>query len=232
MGCAPVRVSALAGVGDGRRDAGRLRWPDERGANIISAMPDFRGPTISAFAIGKSTGWATGFIKPSATYCIYANVTDVGTPPSGTATVIANVATVTAGQMAVPLDGRHLHRGRRDVQLPQRAAHRRRPRTVPGHLDRDATDVGGQRDEPERQRHDRQRRRRRRAASRRAAASRVVPRSGTCSPSRRTTRSTPSRSCQPGLARPPPCRSASCNRAVATASRSGTPPARRSSRSG
>ncbi len=77
------------------------------GANIITAMPDFRGPTISRTAIGKNTGGnpvgATGYLKPSATYRIYAQVTDVGTPPSGTATVIANVSNVTAGQSAVAL---------------------------------------------------------------------------------------------------------------------------------
>jgi hypothetical protein len=54
-------------------------------------------------AIGRSTGYATGYIRNASTYYIYANVTDVGTPPSGTATVVANVANVTAGQTAVPL---------------------------------------------------------------------------------------------------------------------------------
>jgi hypothetical protein len=73
------------------------------GGNIITAMPDFRGPTISRFTIGKNTGGATGYLRPSATYRIYAEVTDVGTPPSGTATVVADVANVTAGQTAVPL---------------------------------------------------------------------------------------------------------------------------------
>jgi hypothetical protein len=72
-------------------------------ANVITAMPDFRGPTISATAIGKSTGFATAFIRTGATYYVYANVTDVGTPPSGTASVTADVANVTTGQTAVPL---------------------------------------------------------------------------------------------------------------------------------
>ena len=73
------------------------------GLNVISAMPDFRGPTVSAVAIGRSTAYATGYIRNAATYYVYANVTDVGTPPSGTATVVANVTNVTAGQVAVPL---------------------------------------------------------------------------------------------------------------------------------
>jgi len=85
------------------------------GANIITAMPDFRGPTISRIAIGKNTGGvpigATAFLKPSATYRIYAQVTDVGTPPSGTATVTANVTNVTAGQTAVTLNAGNVTAG-------------------------------------------------------------------------------------------------------------------------
>ena len=72
-------------------------------SNSITAMPDFRGPTVSPVAIGRSTGYATGYIKNAGTYYIYANVTDVGAPPSGTSTVVADVANVTAGQTAVPL---------------------------------------------------------------------------------------------------------------------------------
>jgi hypothetical protein len=75
----------------------------EEGLNVITAMPDFRGPTVSPVAIGRSTGYATGYIRNASAYYIYANVTDIGTPPSGTATVVANVANVTAGQTAVPL---------------------------------------------------------------------------------------------------------------------------------
>jgi hypothetical protein len=71
--------------------------------NSITAMPDFRGPTVSSVVIGRSTGYATGYIKNAGTYYIYGNVTDVGAPPSGTANVVANVANVTAGQTAVPL---------------------------------------------------------------------------------------------------------------------------------
>jgi hypothetical protein len=75
----------------------------DEASNIITAMPDFRGPTVSATAIGKSSGNATGFIRTGGTYRVYATVTDVGTPPSGVSTVTANVANVTAGQTAVPM---------------------------------------------------------------------------------------------------------------------------------
>ena len=71
--------------------------------NVITAAPDFRGPTVSPVAIGKSSGNGLHAILPGATYRIYANVTDLGTPPSGTASVTANVSTITAGQNAVPL---------------------------------------------------------------------------------------------------------------------------------
>lgn len=82
---------------------GAFAGQTSEGANVITAMPDFRGPTVSQVTIGKSAGYATGAIRTGATYYVYANVTDVGTPPSGTATVTANVNNVTAGQVAVPL---------------------------------------------------------------------------------------------------------------------------------
>ena len=82
---------------------GAFAGQTSEGANIITAVPDFRSPTVSQIAIGKSAGFATGFIRTGATYYIYANVTDLGTPPSGVATVLANVTNVTTGQVAVPL---------------------------------------------------------------------------------------------------------------------------------
>ena len=75
----------------------------DEGSNVITAMPDFRGPTVSPIAIGKDSGGATGYIRTAGTYRIYAQVTDVGTPPSGTASVVANASNLTAGQTAVPL---------------------------------------------------------------------------------------------------------------------------------
>jgi hypothetical protein len=82
---------------------GAFAGETNEGQNVITAMPDFRGPTVSAVAIGRSTGYATGYIRNTSTYYVYANVSDVGTPPSGTSSVVANVNNVTAGQAAVPL---------------------------------------------------------------------------------------------------------------------------------
>ena len=82
---------------------GAFAGQTDEGLNVITAMPDFRGPTVSPIAIGKDSGGATGFIRTGATYRIYAQVADVGSPASGTAAVLANASNLTVGQIAVPL---------------------------------------------------------------------------------------------------------------------------------
>lgn len=71
--------------------------------NSVSAAPDFRAPTVTASAIGKSQGGASGFVKKGGAYFVYANVTDTGNPASGTASVTADVSNFTAGATAVAL---------------------------------------------------------------------------------------------------------------------------------
>lgn len=71
--------------------------------NSITAASDFRAPTASAAAIGKTTGGTVGFIKKGGTYYLYANVADTGNPASGVASVTANVGTITSGSTAVAL---------------------------------------------------------------------------------------------------------------------------------
>lgn len=72
--------------------------------DVITAAADFTPPAITATAIGKTGGGATGFVKQGGTYYVYATVAaDTGNPPSGLATVKANAETVTSGQAAVPL---------------------------------------------------------------------------------------------------------------------------------
>jgi Fibronectin type III domain len=68
-----------------------------------SAGADWVAPTASASAIGRSTAYFTGFIKQAATYYVYANVTDSGSPASGVASVKADVHTITSGSTAVAL---------------------------------------------------------------------------------------------------------------------------------
>jgi hypothetical protein len=72
--------------------------------NVVTAAPDFVAPTITALAVGKGQGGATGFVKQGGTYFVYANVSaDTGNPASGLSTVEANVELVTSGQTAVAL---------------------------------------------------------------------------------------------------------------------------------
>ncbi len=72
--------------------------------DVVTAAADFTPPAITAAAIGKTIGGATGFVKQGGTYYVYATVAaDTGNPASGIASIKANVAAVTAGQTAVSL---------------------------------------------------------------------------------------------------------------------------------
>jgi hypothetical protein len=71
--------------------------------NSITAATDFRAPTASAAAIGKTAGGIAGQIKKAGTYYVYANVSDTGNPASGASTVTANVNSITSGSTAAAL---------------------------------------------------------------------------------------------------------------------------------
>lgn len=76
----------------------------ENPGNVVTAVPDFRAPAITATAIGKTAGGATGFVKQGGAYYVYATVAaDTGNPASGLASVKANLAALTAGQTAVTM---------------------------------------------------------------------------------------------------------------------------------
>jgi hypothetical protein len=72
-------------------------------ANSFAAAADWTSPTISASAIGRTTAYDTGYIKPGGSYYIYATVSDTGNPASGTASVNANASSITSGQTAAAL---------------------------------------------------------------------------------------------------------------------------------
>ena len=72
-------------------------------SSSFAAAADWTSPTIGSSAIGRTTAYDTGVIKPSGTYYVYANVTDTGNPPGGTASVRANVSGITSGQTALAL---------------------------------------------------------------------------------------------------------------------------------
>jgi hypothetical protein len=76
----------------------------ENGGDIVTAASDFRAPQVTAVAIAKSVGGASGFVKQGGSYFVYANVAaDTGKPASGIATVTVDVRTVTTGSTAVAL---------------------------------------------------------------------------------------------------------------------------------
>lgn len=76
----------------------------ESAGNSVTAAADFRAPQVTALAIGKAAGGATGFVKQGGGYFVYANVAaDTGKPASGIASVTADVSGVTTGATAIPL---------------------------------------------------------------------------------------------------------------------------------
>jgi hypothetical protein len=71
--------------------------------NSVSAAPDFVAPTADRTIVERTAGGSAGYIKQGSAYYVYANVTDSGSPASGTASVTADVGAVTAGQTAAAL---------------------------------------------------------------------------------------------------------------------------------
>lgn len=61
------------------------------GPNSFSAAPDQRAPEVARSVVGKAEGGEVGFIRPSGEYFIYGQVDDVGSPPSGVASVQGSV---------------------------------------------------------------------------------------------------------------------------------------------
>jgi hypothetical protein len=102
---ATVIVAVLLGTAALARPSvwGNFTKAATNSGNTITAATDFRAPTASAAAIGKTAGGIVGQIKKSGTYYVYANVSDTGNPASGVSTVTANVSSITSGSTAVAL---------------------------------------------------------------------------------------------------------------------------------
>lgn len=72
--------------------------------NVVTSAADFTAPDVATVAIGEGEGGATGSVVAGGAYHVYANVlADGGNPPSGTASVTADVSEVTAGSTSVAL---------------------------------------------------------------------------------------------------------------------------------
>lgn len=83
-------------------------WTDTQQvpSNAFSTKPDWEAPTTSAAALMNSLGYA-GVLRQGDTYQVCASVSDGGAPPSGIASVTANLAVsgtvITTGLTAAPL---------------------------------------------------------------------------------------------------------------------------------
>ncbi|PZS25713.1 MAG: hypothetical protein DLM59_19805 [Pseudonocardiales bacterium] len=70
----------------------------------FSTAPDFAPPTLNrSTAAGTAAGGESQHITPGASYYMYADLTDVGAPASGMATVTANASALTTGQSSAAL---------------------------------------------------------------------------------------------------------------------------------
>jgi hypothetical protein len=67
--------------------------------NTYSVTVDNAGPTVPGVAVANTTTNASGRVRKSGAYIVYANATD----PSGISTVKANVSTLTSGQTTLAL---------------------------------------------------------------------------------------------------------------------------------
>jgi hypothetical protein len=64
---------------------------------------DRAAPAVSASVIAKTSAWTPGSIRQGGSYYVFADVSDLGDPASGLASVAADVSPVTSGQTAVAL---------------------------------------------------------------------------------------------------------------------------------
>lgn len=69
----------------------------------ISAIADWTAPSAEASTIAVSESGVPGYAKASSSYFVYAKVVDSGNPPSGIASVKADVHNITSGQSAVSM---------------------------------------------------------------------------------------------------------------------------------
>jgi hypothetical protein len=99
-----VLLGLLAGAGVGASLALYTRSVPVAGSTVTTAASfDTTPPSISASVISKTTPYLPGYIRPSAAFYVYANVTDPGAGASGVATVRANVSSIKAGSTSVAL---------------------------------------------------------------------------------------------------------------------------------
>lgn len=90
--------------------------------NVVAAAPDWVPPSASGSVAQKPEGGETGYLRDGSTFRVYAQVSDGGNPPSGTASVRAEVPNsgfaipMTAGAFTV--DGQSFNWGSAATAVP------------------------------------------------------------------------------------------------------------------
>ena len=93
-------VLGLAGGGT----FGAFSSTTSNGGSSIASAPDWTAPTASGSVVQRNPGgYLAGSIRSSASYYVYAAVTDIGNPAAGVASVVADMSNVTTGQTNVAL---------------------------------------------------------------------------------------------------------------------------------
>ncbi len=75
----------------------------EENPQTVSAIADWVAPTASASVIDQKEARTAGYVRSSVAYYVYANAADSGNPPSGIASVKADVSNITSGADEVAL---------------------------------------------------------------------------------------------------------------------------------
>jgi hypothetical protein len=97
-----LALGLVLGAGGGTTYAAFSSLASNAG-NSFSAAPDLVAPAASASVIAKTSGYLAGAIRQGGTFYLYANVADDGNPPTGVASVTADVSAISAGATAVSL---------------------------------------------------------------------------------------------------------------------------------
>ncbi len=98
-GQATVSVTMPAGTSNGSHTVYAVGSGGETASRGITVD----APKVTASVIAKSNGGRAGKIRQGGTYYVFANVSGSGSPPTGLASLTADVSTVTTGQTAAPL---------------------------------------------------------------------------------------------------------------------------------
>ena len=89
----------LVGIGGGATYAAFFDTATNPG-NSFDAANDLRPPQVTATVI-EGGGGIAGSIRQGGSYRAYANITDLGSPPSGVASATADLTNITTGANAI-----------------------------------------------------------------------------------------------------------------------------------